>query len=100
MFYPPSGVRHGVYKSVRLISAVASYQVIRLTEIVLLGVVSILGNPDWENACMGHVLEMHKSDPARFEDRVKLLTKKFALRDKLDESQSMKTVYEELWQEV
>ena len=81
-------------------SAVAFHQVMRLTEEVLLGIVSILGNPDWENACVGEVLEMHKFDPARFEDRTKLLTKKYALRDEPDENQNMKEVYEELSQEV
>jgi ubiquitin-protein ligase len=63
---------------------------------VLLGIVSVLGNPDWENACMGEVLEMYKFDPARFDDRIKLLTKKYALRDKPDENQNIKEVYEEL----
>jgi ubiquitin-protein ligase len=76
------------------------HPVTRLTKSVLLGIVAILGDPDWENSCMGEVLEMHNSDPARFEDRVKLMTKKYALRDKLDENQSMKAVYKELQQEV
>jgi ubiquitin-protein ligase len=73
----------------------------RLIEVVLLGIVSILGNPDWENACAEEeVLEMHKFDPARFEDRIKLLTKKYALKDEPDENQNMKKVYEELSQDV
>lgn len=67
---------------------------------MLLGVVSIPGDPDWENACMGEVLQMHKLNPASFEDRIKLLTKKHAPRDVPDENQNTKEVHEELSQEV
>ncbi len=81
-------------------SAIAFYQVIRLIEVVLLGMVSILGNPDLENACVEEVLEMHKFDPARFENRIKLLTKKYALRGELDGNQNTKKLYEELSQAV
>jgi ubiquitin-conjugating enzyme E2 D/E len=71
-----------------------------LTEVVLLGIVSILGTPDWENACVADVLRMYNFDPERFIDRSKLLTKKYALSDEPDEDQSIKVVYEELSQEV
>jgi hypothetical protein len=64
----------------------------KLKEVVLLGIVSILGNPDWENACVGEALELHKSDPARFEDRVKLLTKKYALKNEPDENKNIKEI--------
>jgi hypothetical protein len=72
----------------------------RLTKVVLLGMVLILGNPDWENACVGEVLEMHSFDSAGYDDRIKLLTKKYALRGQPDENQNMKQVYEKLSQEV
>ena len=72
----------------------------RLTKVVLLGIVLILGNPDWENACVGEVLEMHSFDSAGCDDRITLLTKKYALRGQPDENQNMKQVYEKLSQEV
>lgn len=62
--------------------------------------VSILGNPDWENACVGEVLEMHSFNSAGYDDQIKLLTKKYALRGQPDENQNMKQVYEKLFPEV
>ena len=68
----------------------------RLTEVVLFGIVSILGSPDWENACEAEVLEMYRFNPAGLEARIKLLTKKYALRDEPDKNPDMKEMYEKL----
>jgi hypothetical protein len=62
--------------------------------------VSILGNPDWENACVREVLDIHSFYSAGYGHQIKLLTKKYALRGQPDENHNTKQVYEKLFLEV